>query len=576
MRDTFGDADPQNDRLTAVWLLSYIRPSIGKRMLSAVPFFYWTVGDGAVKVSNKTPAPLLDMTSLQHPMFSRAGRDILQWGLLDSSTLPVRATSRAYNTNESDNERLHLEEAESYLRSAPLNSDPSGLTATQLRTLIARLELRKTLIGGLASETAAKRMGEESSIKYDAVLARNWELLRECADKTGLYFEPLTIAGTANHYAVLWFPLDDNGRHTGSKLGPIWKLLGIKDPSADTSLRSNSSSVYQRALDEAGGLLPIGIAGAREIRVIPLGVYSLTYPKQPLLVLDFRTRLHLRWHEVSQRSINEITAGVIGISHFTNWYYYVAADAYDFIASRHGGAVNQYERLDCYSQFRAKLQLDHELDARLRGDMVRRVGALAINPLESNPENEMRAAIARYVKLTQAATDGGLVALVEKDRRAELVQDGESPRQIARDNLEHLATLGIYTHRAKAGPSTNDQVDCYRRAQYQLSFLDGLTQSGTRPEVAYQAQQIQQAIRILQKQMPAINSRTLREHATATLRRVNELSHDEALRNDSSTALASIQARGGEVLDRVALKPSAVHALPADFRPLGLGADGLR
>jgi hypothetical protein len=39
LRDTLGDSDSVNDRVTYVWLLTYSRPSWEKRMLSAIPFF---------------------------------------------------------------------------------------------------------------------------------------------------------------------------------------------------------------------------------------------------------------------------------------------------------------------------------------------------------------------------------------------------------------------------------------------------------------------------------------------------------------------------------------------------------
>src|SRR5579875_1915627 len=47
LRDTLGDENPENDRVTYVWLLSYSRPNLGQRFLAAVPFFYWRVGKGS-------------------------------------------------------------------------------------------------------------------------------------------------------------------------------------------------------------------------------------------------------------------------------------------------------------------------------------------------------------------------------------------------------------------------------------------------------------------------------------------------------------------------------------------------
>src|SRR5581483_9898309 len=332
--------------------------------------------------------------------------------MLDPSTTPIRATSRAYRTNQIDHERLHLEEALSYLRESPSGNGPSTLTAKQINTLIARLELRKTLLGGFVSERAAARIGEESKIKYERTRSRNWELLREYADKTGLYFEPLNLAGTSGEYAILWFPLEESAEPGGTQLGPIWRLLNIKNPWKDARLKSASVTGYARELDADGNLLPPGESGVRQVKLLPVSVYSLNYPKMPLLLVDFRNSMHVKWHEIAQRSINEVTAGVIGISHFTNWYYYVAADLYDFIESRHGAATNLSSRLDCYSQFRVKLQLDHQLDSRLRHEMQQHVDALAVNPLESAPESETAAALTRYSMLQQEAATGALAEKV--------------------------------------------------------------------------------------------------------------------------------------------------------------------
>src|SRR5215213_304942 len=40
LRDTLGDANPENDRLRYVWMLTYTRPTALQRAASAVPFLY--------------------------------------------------------------------------------------------------------------------------------------------------------------------------------------------------------------------------------------------------------------------------------------------------------------------------------------------------------------------------------------------------------------------------------------------------------------------------------------------------------------------------------------------------------
>jgi hypothetical protein len=541
LRDTLGDTSAANDRVTCIWLLSYTRPNWRQRLLSAIPFFYWRVGAGSEPSRGNSVAPLMDLTAPQHRVLSALGRDVLQWAALDPMNTPIRATSRAYRTNEVDHERLHLEEAISYLRNAPVSGGAAGLTRTELDTVVARLELRKKLLGGFATERQAAKVGEEAAFTQERIRGRNWELLRECADRTGLLFEPLNLVSASQQYAILWFPLAEAHQPADTSLGAVWKLLNIKNPWTDARFKNWNGPTYKRDVDASGGLLSLGRTSDRVVRVAPLGVYSLNYPKSPLLLIDFRDKLHIRRHELAQRSINEITSGVIGISHFTNWYYYVAADLYDFIMSRRGTAMDQSERLDCYSQFRVALALDRQLDPTLRKEMQQRIRSLAVNPLETAPERAIRAAVARYTHLQkEAGPDGALASQVDKDRRSELASFGQGKAAAIAHDLLHLATLNHYTHRSK--PDSDDLValDCYRRVQSRLHFLDSLVQAGTPPEVAYSSANVQAAITELDGLMPRVRSESIRTHARNTLEALGQLSRDPVLQAECSGAVNAL------------------------------------
>jgi len=541
LRDTLGDKNPENDRVSYVWLLSYVRPNLGQRLLSAVPFFYWRVTDGPKSLNEHGAAPLLNVTAPQHPVVSEIGRNILQWTMLDPMTTPVRATSRAYRSNESDDERLHLEEAINYLRNAPVGDKDSELTEVQLDTILARLELRKRLLGGFVSERRAAQLGQEDGFEQERIRSRNWELLRQCAEKTGLLFEPLNLGGREGQYAVVWFPLGQAFESSGASLTPIWKLLNLKNPWDDARLKQWHGRVYERSLDENGSLLPPGATGSQPVRLVPLGVYSLNYPRLPLLLVDFRDTLHVRRHEMTQRTINEITSGVIGISHFTNWYYYVAADLYDFIKARHGAAMNQAARLDCYSQFRVELALDHSLDPVLREQMRHYVHSLAINPLQGSPDREIELAKTRFALLqADAQEDGDLAAQLDKDRRAELAEFGENRRARILGDVLHEISFGLYTHRVRQQPDEIAALDRDRRIRYQLSFLDSLADAGTQPEIAYDSSHIHAALIELSDLMAGVKSPTLRAHVGSTVARVRELSRDTALQADCSQALVAV------------------------------------
>lgn len=542
LRDTLGDESTENDRVASVWLLTYSRPNIGRKLLSAVPFFFWRTGQGASSVSARDTKPLFDLTQPQHPVMSEVGRNLLQWTMLDGMTTPVRATSRAYRMNQLDYERLHLEEAISYLRDAPVSNDSMALNSTQLNTVIARLELRKRLLGGLVTETNVARVGEESGFQQERIRSRNWELLRQCAEKTGLLFEPMTLAGSTGQYAILWFPQNAPSPSSGTSLAPVWKLLNIKNPWTDNRLKNWQGPVYTRSLDEGGSLLPPGQAGTHAASLVPLGVYGLHYPKLPLLLVDFRDGLHGRRQEMIQRSVNEVTAGVIGISHFTNWYYYVAADLYDFVIARHGGAVNQSARLDAYSRFRAKLALDQDSDPQLRQEMQRRVSSLAVNPLEASPGREMEIARFRSAQLATQLDEGGrLTQRMDKERRAELAAFGQTRQGQLLQDFFHTLSLGLYTHRVKPDPENLAALDRQRRVQYHLDFLTSLAEAETRPEVAYDSARIRASVYALNILMPGISSPEVRQRAEAVLLRLKSLSQDGELQSDCSLALASLK-----------------------------------
>src|SRR5690348_6792109 len=172
LRDKLRDDNAESDRVIYVWLLCYSHLNFGQRVLSAVPFFYWRVGQGSKSVDAGDTAPLLNLNAPERPVTSELERDLLQWAAFDPMMAPVRATSRAYRSNQVEYERGHLEETISYLRRAPVSEDDPALTQTQLDTVIARLEFRKSLLGGLIPETRAARLGAEYGFEQERIRSR--------------------------------------------------------------------------------------------------------------------------------------------------------------------------------------------------------------------------------------------------------------------------------------------------------------------------------------------------------------------------------------------------------------------
>jgi hypothetical protein len=549
LRDTLGDSDAENDRLTYVWLLNYSPLNWHQRTLAAVPFFYWRLGKGSREPANGTVRPLLNLGAPLHPVLNEINQSLLQWSLFDPMTTAVRASSRAYRENSADHERLHLEQAISYLAEAPsAGVAGSGVAVKQsdINLLMARLSLRKRLLGGLVANDRAGAVGERERVEQERVRMRNWELLRQSAEKTGLIFEPMTLSGEREEYAMLWYPVKANDAPVyHAEVGPLWKILNIQDPWKDDKIKNWHGITETRELGPNG----------EPIQLIPLAAYSLNYPRMPLLMVDFRGGGRVRRRELTQRSINQLVNGVIGVSHFANWYYFVGADVYSFVATRHGSAQNMAARLDCYSQFRAELALDTQLPSELREEMQRRLDALAVNPLDAQPAHEIEMAKVRYDKLQSEATDGGLTKLLDLERRAEVANFGSSRGHLAFDAFLHAASFSLYTHRAGRKTEVLETLDRNRRVEANLSYLGQVVQSGTQPEVAYDGARIDAAVNELSALLPGVRSGRIRTEAIQDLKRVQELTADEHLRADCAFALRASNQAGGPAL---AAQPRAI------------------
>jgi hypothetical protein len=204
--------------------------------------------------------------------------------------------------------------------------------------------------------------------------------------------------------------------------------------------------------------------------------------------------------------------------------------------------------------------------------------SLTINPLGAAPEEEMKAAVLRSAKLQVEANNGRLAKLVDKDRRAELVLYKETPRQIAFDSFRHFISFGTYTHRETRSPDVMARVDSYRRVEHELNLLDQVTTHGTRPEVVYDASQLQHSIMVIRDEMAAIESRPLQQRATLTLEKFNHLTEDPALKGESLVAVAAIRSvrrpsSAGKPSEEVALDPKVVRT--GLTQPRRASADGL-
>ncbi len=104
LRDTWGDANSENDRIRYVWLLDNARPGWWQQAAAALPFFYSRAAsrgkDGSV------PAPLADLGQLP-----------LQLTIFNPAGMAFRASTRTYLGNRENERKACFEQALSVVES---------------------------------------------------------------------------------------------------------------------------------------------------------------------------------------------------------------------------------------------------------------------------------------------------------------------------------------------------------------------------------------------------------------------------------------------------------------------------
>ncbi|HEX6545128.1 MAG TPA: hypothetical protein VF023_02395, partial [Bryobacteraceae bacterium] len=386
-------------------------------------------------------------------------------------------------------------------------------------------------------------------------------------------FEPLHLASSNEGYAVLWFPLQQEFSAPGLALGSTWKLLHTSNPWTDDRLKNWKGYKQTRQLDANGRLLPEGATGERAVELVPLAVYSLSYPGAPLLMADFRHGLSPKRREILQRGSNELVMGVLGLSHFANWYYFAGQAAYQFVKSRHGSAEDLSARLDAYSEFRVAAALDRSLDPEFREKLQRHAKSLDVNPLGNSPRREMALARQNLAALEKAAAnEHKLPERIDNDRREELASFGRGPGSAAMAKVMHYASFGLYTRRAPRDDNNLEVLRRDRRVESLMAYLRQVRNAGQRPEVIFPAEQIQTAVDSLSALMSQDVSSRLRNEAASVIEELQRETKDDTLLASCHQALTALNthprsahpAPAVAALPRVVTSGSTSASLPAE------------
>ena len=489
LRDTLGDADPDNDRLRYVWAHTYARPDILQLAAAATPFLYARLGNTHAKQT--VPRPVLDLADPARQTWDRAFWLALRTLFLDSYGFSARATARTFKRNVDDYKLAHQLRALAVL--SLYEPKDKALSPVELHDVQARLALAQKLFGGIVDDIYLERAYQKQNTYWRDVRGHNWELLRQRAEAEGLYFEPLRMPDGSETHAILWVAREDLRKNRGRRFDG--RFLNIANPWRDDDLLKWRGYTETWCFDRENRRVTDGDPSvARRAEMIPLAVYGLDHPKIPILLVDLRDRLNPKRREMSRRSLDDVARNVLQVSRFGDIYYFLGRAAYDFVTGRRGMDINQPSRLRSYSQLKLLLAFDARLAPQLRHEIEERLESVSLNPLDNGADAEIRIARQQYAALLDyAQRSDGLAARLEKDRRAELsaFRHGRAAKALFR--LANIASLGLYKHSEDA-PDLRAELDGARRLAYHRRFLREVASSTPRVEVVWRIEDVRRSL----------------------------------------------------------------------------------
>lgn len=426
LRDTLSSDDAAARELRQVWIFTCTSPSIAQRIAAGVPFLYHRSGldSGSAK---HAPKPILDMGQPGRGAWRGIAYAITQAEVFDPFGAISRLTTRSYGANLGEYRHTHINEVVDLIDNHASDLSPA-LSASELEDLSSRLELSMKLLGGYVSDEALPAVFEKNIAADTENRGHNWDVLRQAAERNGLYFEPLRLADAPNSFGTLWIARRDATAPGEHAFDP--QFLGIADPFHDE--RVSTWKGYSRiwTLDRNGARVPDGTPGGSPVPMIPLAVYSLDYPGVPLLMVDFRDPSRPQRGEMGLRLANDVTTGVLGWTTFGNLGYFAAKTGYLFVHKRHGGATDRISRRSAFIELRHALGADESLDPALRTELLSRVERLDLDPVEKSWPQEIRAAWRQYDALMKYAADPkGMARMLDADRWQEYRARHETVRE---------------------------------------------------------------------------------------------------------------------------------------------------
>lgn len=527
--DTMGDSDPTNDIVRNVWVLSYARPTVGQRMVAALPFVYVRAGSSHRR-EDSVPASILDMSSGPNT-WVKVAHVVTQSEILDPIDMPVRASTRAYSGNSGDFRSEHVFQAMNVLSAVHEGDLPSGLSPDDLERVQARLYLSTRLFGDLVRESYLTTAFEKARDEQIRFRQHNWELLRQKAEQNGLYFQSLKLGLGNDSTVLLWAE-----REAPASTPFNGQLLGIGNPFEGNWLAKWKGYTETWTFDEDGSRVTAATPTTHDAVMVPVALYSLDYPTAPLLLIDFRKPLTPKSHEAIRRAADQVATGILALTTFGNLEYFAAKTTYTFVRKRQGAAVDRSARLRAYSQFRSALFLDDSLNPGLRTDLLRRVDRFGLNPFEDSMQTEAQLARDQYTALRAYATSPkGLERKLERGRSREIARQLHSEHALVMYRVATIGSFGIYRHSDPMTPELLADIDRRRRFAWNKRLLEQMIDSSPEPEVANNVDQMQRSLDVITQ--IGEEDADLRASSEALVRRVQSKTSDEAMRRACADCL---------------------------------------
>lgn len=496
LRDTLGDDNTDNDRLRYVWMLTYTKPTFGQRVASAVPFLYSRVGNKK-RAGKDAPPPIMDLAAADREVWERFLWTALQNILLDPYAMPLKAASRTFRRNLNDYRKAHIVRALAILSLYEAETGaPSAFTPTEMSDIQSRLMLSEKTFGGIVDDIYLQRVYEKQTTLMRDLRGHNWELLRQRTEAEALYFEPLQMPDGSATHALVWVARPDIAKNQTRRFDG--RFLNFKNPWTDARLQNWKGYTETRYFDADNHPVEANTEGGRAVEMIPLALYGLDFPKIPILLVDFRDASNPKKREMSRRVLEDVAGNLLSLSSFANIPYFLGRTVYDFVTSKRGMDLNQPSRLRTYSQLKLLLSLSASLDPELRGEIGRRLERVSLNPLENGMEAEAQLARDQYAALiAYAKRPDGLPARLDRDRRAEMMplKHGRAEQVLFR--LGNVLSFGLYTHREKATPQLQAQLDIKRQLAFHERFLRQVAKSSPQVEVVWNIEDVRRSLRFI-------------------------------------------------------------------------------